>query len=275
MDTQDNNGVYANSIDTACLGCVFCVGSIVDNEQEATPPHFVQTNLGCEANVLQRLQDNGQEIQDAEDANGNEFHMIPGKLCPFYRPQSWRKQDEDIKNEVGRARAELTIKCDTLVYFDNTNSMNELMLTINSMHKWEIKPARIIVINNSDIRPSQLIASVNQSTIPWHIETVMEQCGWGRAMHIGMKKTKTMFVAFFCAGQEPPAHFLSYIDSLLYDKLERFIVIKPYDEKGNGLVVLRNFYKQAGGNNEKNIVDKAIDISEVQECPYLVRGPHE
>jgi len=266
VSLQDDN--LQQVVDTCCLGCVFAKGTIHEGR-------LIQDLRGCHMGVLDKMKAQGEEIQDATDKNDSEFHVIRGRICPFYRMPNWPGWDKepDLEKAKAQVRKEVTLKPDVIIYYDNSNTPDEILDTVDALNCGEIRPSRVLIANNSDLRPSQLMTTLQKCSLPWHMETVLEECGMLRALDVAIKKCNRMFVTHFRAGYQPPFNFFKPIDTALYDKLDKFIVLEPIpDGHGiNGLTVLRLFHKQADGNARSSIVDKAKKICEEQKCQYLVR----
>jgi hypothetical protein len=252
------------SLDTICLGCCFAQGQYTDSM-------FEQTYNGCHLKVLQKMRKLGAEIGDAEDEHNNKFHIIYGRLCPFYRPQRWRA-DMDMDECTKLARKEVALKADTVLYCNDQTTVVQLRHTLDCLANNTLPPTSVYVVNHrSNIKPSEFISTMQQYPFKWRLESILEDCDVGRALDITTKKCTGIFVAYFQAGFEVPTEFFASIDTALHDELQRIILLEPVDDQMNGLVVLRMFYGQAGGNNKRTIIDKAKNISEDQECQELVR----
>lgn len=265
------------SIETCCLGCVFSEGRFVQKEKQL---QFFQSSFGCKMKVLEKYKKQGEEIQDAIDESNSEFHVIHGRLCPYHRTPDWpgwRQAGEDDKtNDIDAAmimaREEVTLKPEVVIYYDGKNDPSTILATADALSKGEIVPTRLYIVNNSEIRASQLIKVLEDCTIPWRIETIMEPgCTVERSFDIITKKCGAIFVTYFEAGCLPPEDFFKSIDVALYDDLDKFVCLEPIPGTINGLTVLRIFYKQADGNARSPIWEKAKKISEEQKCQYLVR----
>lgn len=262
------------SVDTACLGCRFARGHL--NERKSDKQlQFIQDEYGCHMDVINKMLAKDVEVQDCEDANGNEFHVLMGRVCPFYRTKAWRKDLlDDHCAAVVQVRKEVTLKPDVVVYFDDNMKPADILTTARALKRGKICPKKLFVINNSNLKPSQLMSTLHQCPIPWRMETVIEGEGTPmlRALDIMTKKCNGIFVTYFVAGHTPDPKFFTNIDSALYDDFDKFVVLHNEDQDDiNGLTVLNIFYKQVGGNARKSIVDKALKISEDQECQSLVR----
>jgi hypothetical protein len=173
---------------------------------------------------------------------------------------------------MAQVRLEATLKPDVVIYLDNSMKPSSVLETIDTLKKGRIVPARIYLANNSDMLPSQIMKLMSKSSLPWRAESIaggpLSRDG---ALDIITAKCTNVFVTYFSAGYLPPLDFFVPIDRALYDDLDKFVVLEPLSDGINGMTVMRQFYKQAGGNARKSIVDKAKKISKDQQCQYLVR----
>jgi len=276
----DGNDVQ-RVVDTACLGCVFAKGEYEGDEDGLT---FIQDYYGCKLDVIRRLAQQGEEVHDAEDGKGNEFHVIRARVCPFYRTPQWKPSETDGEN-FKRVRKEVTLRPDVVVYLGPDHTLNDVLATANALKSGTIEPRRLYIINNNEeIRPSHIMKAMRQCPLSWRAETVLEgPCSVQRAMDIITKKCDQRFVLYFEAGFKPSNHFIECMDKALHDELDKFLVLTPYDYEYvedrdpeaplniNGLAVLRVFHKQAGGNARAFIADKSTRLCEEQKCQYLTR----
>lgn len=275
-------------VDTCCRGCVFAQGvtSIYKDQSR-----FLQSHYGCEMGVLEKMQANGETITDCEDEIKNEFHVIEGRVCPFYRVEAWvgmagLDSELDMEMMKRKVREEASLQYDAIVYFTSGMDPNDVIVTMNALSNCNIQPKRVYIVNTSDVKPSQFVRLFNASApLPWRMETTVEDCDPMRALDIISKKCESMFMVYFTAGYQPHPEFFDGIDSALYDELDKFIAIEPLDYRPgtaqkiesliNGLVVMRVFYKQVGGCARSFIVEKTRRICEEQECPTLLRRGSE
>jgi len=267
-----DNDDLSRVVDTCCLGCVFAQGEM---KQYGEHLQFLQAPNGCDMGVLDKMQTLGQELQDASDHDGNEFQVIRGRVCPFHRTPNWPgwgKSQTDTNKAMKMVRKEVQLKPDVVIYYDDSMEPCTIMETMDALNQGQIRPARVYLINNSDLRPSQIMKLMADCPFPWRAETIADgPVEQARALDIITAKCTQIFVTYFAAGYKPPLDFFVPIDVALYDKLDKFVVLEPIPGGINGMTVLRNFYRQAGGNARKSIVDKAKKISEDQKCQYLVR----
>jgi hypothetical protein len=284
---KDGAPELKRSVDTACLGCRFATGRLRERKSDKQL-QFLQDEQGCLLDAVNKMLAQGVDVQDCEDDKGNEFHVLTGRVCPFYRTKAWRKDLlEDDEAAVKQVRKEATLRPDVVVYFDDDMKPDDILTTATALKQGRICPQKLYIINNSSLRPSQLMTTLRKCPIPWRMETVVERgrTSMPRALDIITKKCSGMFVTYFMAGHAPNYLFFSQIDSALYDDLDKFVVLHPEDlwedmgrsgaKRGNdnlnGLTVLSIFHKQVGGNARYHIVDKATNISKEQKCPNLVR----
>jgi len=256
-------------VDTCCLGCVFAKGSFKQDKNLK----FVQACGGCELDILNKMQTRGEELQESIDNDGNEFYVIRGRICPYHRPPTWSGwQDTNMDQAKACARKEVTMQPDVVIYFDDTMEQQAVLDTAEALHKGKIRPRKLYLVNNSDMKPSQVMKLMSKCPLPWRVETVVNgPVSRDRAMDMATAKCTSIFITYFMAGYKPPENFFVPMDVALHDNLDRFILLSPESESINGLTVLRQFHKQAGGSARKSIVEKAKKISKDQQCQYLVR----
>jgi hypothetical protein len=267
-----DNDTVSRVVDTCCLGCVFAEGKV---QAKGKKLQFSQSQHGCDMGVLHKMRKRGEEIQDAVDNDGNEFHVIRGRMCPFHRTpnwEGWSKAKQQTIPAMVQARQEVQLKPDVVIYLDNDTEPFHVLETIDALNQGQISPARIYLANNSDMKPSQVMKLMSDCPLPWRAETIADgPISRDGALDVITAKCTSIFVTYFSAGYKPPLDFFVPIDQALYDDLDKFVVLEPLLNSINGMTVLRTFYKQAGGNARKSIVDKAKKISKEQQCQYLVR----
>lgn len=269
----ENNNDVQRVVDTCCLGCVFAQGKFTTQDNDKLK--FCQDKYGCSMGVLSQLKTQGAEFQDCVDREDNEFYVIRGRVCPFHRTPNWKgwgQAEQDVEKARAIARKEVTIRPDVVIYFDASMCEEDISTTIDALNDGDIKPQRVYLINNGDLLPSQVMKIMSKCPLPWRTETLSnrpQMCS--RALDIITKKCTGIFVTYFNAGYAPPKDFFVPIDVALHDDLDKFILLEPLSDGINGLTVLRQFYKQAGGNIDSPITDKAKRISKEQQCQYLVR----
>jgi hypothetical protein len=267
-----DNDTVSRVVDTCCLGCVFAQGNM---KVDGKTLRFYQSQNGCDMGVLNKMQTRGEEIQDAIDGDGNEFHVIRGRMCPFHRTPNWKgwcDTQSDTSQAMAQVRLEVTLKPDVVIYLDNSMEPASVLDTIDALNQGRLTPARIYLANNSNMKPSQIMKLMSKSSLPWRAESIVDgPLSRDDTLDIATAKCTNVFVTYFSAGYLPPLDFFVPIDRALYDDLDKFIVLEPLSDGINGMTVMRQFHKQAGGNARKSIVDKAKKISKDQKCQYLVR----
>lgn len=266
-----NNGDVERVVETCCMGCVFSEGSFSGPQDKVK---FIQNKLGCRMGVLGRFQHQGEELVDATDENNSEFYVIRGRVCPFFRTPRWSGwQKGDMREAMAQVRRESSLRPDVVIYYDQSMEPSAILDTAWALNDSSgIKPQRLYIANNSEMRPSQMMKLMKDCPLPWRAETMIEdECTLGRSLDVVTKKCENVFVTYFQAGYKPPLNFFDPIDSALYDELDKFICLEPLPGGINGLTVMRLFYRQADGNARSWIWEKAKKISEDQKCQYLVR----
>jgi hypothetical protein len=178
-------------IQTLCLGCVFA--DLKENSKNL----FLQES--CKLNNIEKFKKTNCEIIEAVDEKNNEFFVINDRICPFFRNDQWRNThglSNDISELSKKVNEEVIVKIDAVVYFDDNNTTDDITNTLNSLKECKIKPKNVFIINNSNLRPSQIMSVVKDFPIKWRIETIIqENANIYEAMDIVAKKCKSMFIA--------------------------------------------------------------------------------
>ena len=251
-------------IDTFCGTCVFAE---YDDDKK---------QVGCAANVLQRIQNQGKETT-LEILDDHQCHKLIGYVCPFWRPQEWAaaRFDEDTTVDVmiQAARQEMTLRGDIIIYCGIDSSLEKLAKTIESIRQMSLKPTRIYLANDHMDRPSVFFkwANENVSDMPWRIESIITSYEDKlRAIDAVSDKCTGMFISVFAAGFEIPADFLSSIDTALYDNLSQFVYLSPADDL-NGLTFMRQLHLTLAGNKYGPILEQVKELCEQQNCPNMIK----
>jgi len=256
-----------NVVETVCKDCVFATYE---------DPEDINLQTGCQANMLQRFEDTGVTLNEYIDEDQNQkFFGIPGRVCLYNRPQSWKdlleaKQNTDL---IGVARDEMTLRMEVIVYIGEEDDFTTIGMTLDSLAHNKLKPSKVVLCDHQNIRPSALRTWLaGRVPLAWRAEHIREgDADFMRVVDIGAKKTTSEFFAIFRAGEVVPKDFISSLDKALHDDLERFLLLKPYDDKGNGMVIQNVIHKQIGGNRDKPLVEKLENVTRSQECQHLIK----
>ena len=65
-------------IHTPCLGCTF-----MTNEEHK--------QIGCQVGRIEKYREQGADVIDVYDDNGNEFFVVNDRLCVYKRDKEWAK----------------------------------------------------------------------------------------------------------------------------------------------------------------------------------------
>lgn len=211
-----------SEIKTLCLGCVFATGPHTDDK-------FIQR--GCYMDVINLFQEHGIVPQEVYDEDGNEFYVINDKICQYFRNKTWQNED-DLSECFERAREEVKLRANLVIYFDDEKDIEDLLRTVNSACNSTIKPTRIFIANNNKKIPkSNIIQRLNaECTLPWRIESIVEEyADRARSLYITINKCYSMFIYICDAGHQVNIRTLREIDILLNDEMKRILVL--YDEE--------------------------------------------
>lgn len=231
------------SFETVCLGCVFAKDKSKNN---------IIKQRGCTFDAVSKFKKNNEEVIEATDKNGNEFNVIKNRICQFFRNKKWLKNNfptkEEIKEAMVIARKEVEAKVDVVMYVDNSNTKEQILEMINFACSEKIQPNQIIIANNSDMRPSELLEVFDNCSTKWRIETITEKdCTKDRSIDIVAKKCDGMFIVFMDTKNK--MKLIDKIDNLINEKMKKLLCI-------DNVCVHRTLFNELRGNFEINIFEK-------------------
>jgi len=124
-------------LDTRCKSCTFAIYKDI-------------TQTGCELNKLEMHKINGMEIVEAYDEE-KEFYVIKGRICPFFRPDNWRKniRSLDLKTTEEIIQKENTIKYQILLWENNDL---DIIQTIKTIEKLTTQPQHVVILLRIDTK---------------------------------------------------------------------------------------------------------------------------
>ena len=286
------------TVQTMCDGCVFA------EYEELDGGRLSQT--GCQAQRFDKLAKNGAKILKVEDeTEERDFVVIQDRVCNMLRGEEWeinaRKKGERTNwSMYALARKEILVNCTILIYLGPNQSVKDAYMTAQEIQKQEVPATNTVIVNNAGIAPADFlrewkglqITSSEILEIPWHMEYIVEfqyqdfldiladapedkkeelrERMRMRCIDLGVQKSKTIYYAFFNAGDSIPSNYLSDIDKALNDDLVRFLALDPKNKSHSGLLMQIAVHKRIGGNKERPCIDKVITQTENQECPNLV-----
>lgn len=248
MEKEQNDNPLANAnIITPCNVCVFA--------------HYEgDTQTGCKAGMLERLEKNGGEIIEAEDTT-RKFYIIKDRVCLMRRVAAWKEKfpDKTIDDllKIAKLEVEINATAEAVIYVD-TDDRNAIYRTIDSIYAEKVQPNRISFVLNANLKPGKLVAIIKsyEHKLPWKIEALLDKKLKDRdALDIYLK-TKTIYPYFatFHAGKSIQPGIFNDLKERLIDKMEK-VMFLPGDGFHNE-IVNSQIYKFLHGNTELEIGQK-------------------
>ena len=156
---------------TECKNCIF--GTYVGEIQK-----------GCSLDRLKKLEDNGAVVI-RPDGEKN-FYTIERRNCSSHRDIRWSNgKDKSILDII--VRAELLIKPESIIVFDDKYCIEDLKITINSLVNQLLQPSKIIVISNQDkYKPSELVKLLQEQPLAYRLDNILRKKGFDN-------RTETIF----------------------------------------------------------------------------------
>jgi hypothetical protein len=247
---------------------------------------------GCELDLIPLYEakykgtENEVEHHVIDDERGHdEFKVLP-TLCLFRRPPGWKEAKKgllvDGKTFGQVARDELTLKVTAVVFLDKDQTMQDLLKTIDDLSNMSKPPSKLVIVNWSDhVRPHQFLSLHNRVTLPWMMETVLEQRdsipeyayeggGQRRAFDLGSKKVDTPFFMTIRVGDTVPPDFIKELEEDIIDKMQGVIM---HESDNTPSFYQASVYRLVGANKQRPVGDKIRKIAEEQECTNLIKHP--
>ena len=141
---------------------------------------------------------------------------------------------------------------------------------------------KIIIINDSVYSINKIAEYCDQFLdCRWEIVDIINKENYlsNKKLDAGIQKVQASYYSIFSVGFAVPDDFLQNIDIAYNDRLDRFILLLPFNNQG--LTVQTNLYRSniLDGNtpNElgKNIAEKLINSCKEQDSEYLVKKIEE
>lgn len=246
------------AIETRCNDCVFA--------------KIGEGDWDCKLNLISKFVEQGYE-KKIKDGN----YTIPGKGCWNFRTSLWSEELGlgTFEKQKERVRQEVHLKVDVVVYLTENQTLDDLSKTISSIENNTHKPKRIYILNMSGIRPSELIHWCPQNIkLPYNIEFPVKQ-SLKNALTIIYKKTKNVYVSVIEGGSEIPPDYYEKLNKLIFENMERVLMIMPCNGNYHGLFFLRFIFKQLGYNNEKCAIEKLKNVTKDQGSEFLIKEHKE
>lgn len=284
MTVQEYMAKEEQKVVTFCGDCIFAQYA----EQDFRP-----TQVGCSKGRLTKLEaEGGKLVRLGDTENERDYYVIENRICNMCRGPAWQREVLAKGLDVNETLAkEIKLKPTAIVYMAPKQTIAEAIQTMQDLDNQELKPTKIIVMNNAGIFPRQFLAEVPKSIrTPWTMEFVVEfqtvevldalgknqdntrllEAMRFRCIDLAMQKVKSVYYSFFFAGSRVPSNYFSDIDRALNEDLIRLLALAPGAD-GNGLFMHRNLHMMVGGNFDGECLSKAMKEAEQQKCPALIR----
>lgn len=254
-------------IDTVCKSCIFA--TYEDN-----------TQTGCKLNRIESFKNIGAEIVEAMDSE-KEFYVIKERVCNTCRNEEWG-ENHDKKDWLPIVMSQIMLQCEAYIYVAPHHTQEDIGYTITSWLKQYIKPTRITVVlhNKSKLSRVEVVNSVKKQCsgkVDWQVENISPVDGEtkNRCLDIAIKKCKSPFYSVSNAGYWVPAKYLQSINRAINDGMERFVMLTPLDEQGNGLLVMTKIHRLVQGNDKHGIVKKVEYWATEDDMSHMVKKAEE
>lgn len=271
-----------SQIHTNCKNCVF-----------ATFNDKLQT--GCSLNKLQDYEKAGIEVADGYDDDGNEFKIINGRFCLFYRnPDVMSVYPKDTWAKV--VKEQTKIPYHVLILIEDDHTFSQVKECLFQWRDQDIRPSMVTLINKQYlkyrthgpekyIRPSKLLELLQNFHFHQHsLKNVYnDELSDRELIDLVFDSSKYLpypFYAVFKVGFNVPVHFSTELNNAILIQMLQLGFAHPVDDI-NGMVVNRITHKKHSGNSFGiNLEDKILAEEECGEkfifriediCPSLQR----
>lgn len=241
-------------MDTACKYCVF-------SEKKGN------LQIGCKYGNLERFKNSGCEIIEAEDQE-EQFFVIKNRLCMALRRSPWGDSLSN-KEKIDKVRKDITTRVTCILIVKETEKCIENVIkTFKTAieQKTKFQNIHFILEKKSEIKIGSLMNAIKpiECDIQWFVkQMVHDDFSFKDGIDEIVEKEKTTFSAIFFSGFSIPEDFVKSVDESINDNLDRFILLKPYNE--NGLLFQNKLFKIFGGNKDAFNEEFKISFSSIIE----------
>ena len=223
---------------------------------------------GCQLEMLHKLEDAGAKISFFEE---NKHFVLEERVCNRKRPKQWWDSQSTPEEAV---RKEVEVGYDAIILFNETDNMDNLMVTIRSLEKQKVLPKSIVVgVLHEKIHPT-IFLSLNQLTkLKWSAEFIHDEAAkkdLKKTTDICVKKCKSRFYLGVNAGTTIDEDYISTLDNYINDKLGRVLAVKE-DKKHPYYIMTRRLHLDIGGNARADVFEKVENKAKEQLCPTMVK----
>lgn len=269
-----------SQVHTTCLNCVFA-------QFEG------KTQVGCRLNKTEDYKKAGVEIMRVYDDSENEFDLINGRFCMFYR-------NEEVMKSYPRDTWESIVHLQTkvpyhaIVFINKESTFKEIKDTLRSLKDQDIAPNLVTLINKQYldydknpekyIKPSAILEMVDDFKFhKFSLKNIYDDQLDDRSLvdlvFDGTKDNPYPFYTTFKSGFHVPKNFSKELNDSILIGMKQIGFASPVDDL-NGMIVSRVAHKKHGGNafnvsleekikkfedNSEKFIYEAKDI-----CPSLM-----
>ena len=250
-----NTKLAFSQIHTPCADCVFCKNEIQDGKK-------IQT--GCKLNKIEQYEAAGVDVENCYDENENEFKVINGRFCMFYRNNEIMEQyPPDSWEEIVAAQTKVPYQL--IIFIEPEMTMRQVKDSINNIKAQKSQPSMVTFVNYSynnymkdmdnpqRIKPVELLELLQASEFHlFSLKNMYEDTpDYRTAIDFVMDSTNKYpypFYACFQAGFPIPKSFSEDLNNAIFIKMLQIGFAKPVDEI-NGMIVNKTAHKKHGGNS--------------------------
>jgi hypothetical protein len=231
-------------VSTSCRDCVFA-------DYEQFPAGAAQR--GCHAGRISLLKAGGANVVEVEDAPGegaHRFFVIEERACMFHRLKPWG-DDLTVEQRLKLARNEMEIRLKVFVII-KMNDVDGAIKTAESLFEQTKNPYEVeFVVEKPQTKTAKLVSFMRDNAkFPWKINKNKDSLlDVGNGIDASLSKCRSTYYATFKAGFVVPPEFTAEVGEAIHDRMERFLVLTPVDEAGNGKVVQTIAHRRVGGNH--------------------------
>ena len=248
---------------TPCLGCTF-----MTNEEHK--------QIGCQVGRIEKYREQGADVIDVYDDNGNEFFVVNDRLCVYKRDKEWAKGISKKKRaeEVNR---ELKLKYHAMVVYDYENDIDDLFETLDTLENQDNPPIIVTIMNRctnilqKDI--VKLITARNYQNIELRFQTFFDNDATNReCIDLVIDNTKyeykVLFYVTFKSSFKVPQSFSKDVQKYIVEDMNNLAYAYCNKEENGELVNINMHLKHAGNSFNIPIVEKLKEFEEGVK-PYI------
>ena len=189
---------------------------------------------------------------------------------------------------MSHVRQEIIPRVAMMVYVDETSTVEDVGLTLDSFYDQNVPPHEVVLIWNVPGQecPPNYVRFLMNHTIKWHVDKIkganktnsdiLVQADYGESVDMALNN-KDMTAVYYTAckaGYVYPAYYIDVIDKAINEKMIAFIALLP-DEDGNGVFVQRQIHKMVYGNSRNgecfNVIDKLKFVSKAEGTETMIK----